>query len=142
MPTRVVAAVIEQSGLYLVCLRPHGKRHGGLWEFPGGKVQDGESTREAVARELAEELAVTVTFTGAVLFRRADPGSKFVIEFVETAIRGSPVLLAHDQLVWCHPEELLQLPLAPSDRDFVVEHLQQQSETCSHEGTHRRETMT
>ncbi|HEX8452788.1 MAG TPA: NUDIX domain-containing protein [Longimicrobium sp.] len=125
MSIRVVAAVIEQGGRYLVCLRPHGKRHGGLWEFPGGKVKGGESTSQAVARELAEELAVAVTFTGRVLFARADLGSEFVIEFVETEIRGSPVLLAHDQLVWCHPEELLQLPLAPSDRDFVLEHLTQ-----------------
>ncbi|HEX8209024.1 MAG TPA: NUDIX domain-containing protein [Longimicrobium sp.] len=125
MQIRVVAAVIEQSGRYLVCLRPHGKRHGGLWEFPGGKVKDGESISQAVARELAEELAVSVTYTGRVLFTRADPGSEFVIEFVEAEIRGSPVLLAHDQLVWCHPQQLLQLPLAPSDRDFVVEHLTQ-----------------
>lgn len=125
MSIRVVAAVIEQSGRYLVCLRPLDKRHGGLWEFPGGKVQEGESTHEAVARELAEELALVVTSTGSVLFTRADPGSEFVIEFVETEIRGSPVLLVHNQLVWCHPKELLQLPLAPSDRDFVVEHLSQ-----------------
>jgi mutator protein MutT len=125
MPIRVVAAVIEKGGRYLVCLRPFGKRHGGLWEFPGGKVHDGESTGEAVSRELSEELAVAVTSTGCVLFTRADPDSEFVIEFIETEIRGSPVLHAHDQLVWCHPEELLQLPLAPSDRDFVLEHLTQ-----------------
>jgi len=66
MPIRVLASVIERDQKLLVCRRPVHKRHGGLWEFPGGKVQKGESDLEAARRELREELAVEVTGVGAV----------------------------------------------------------------------------
>lgn len=123
MQKRVVAAVIESGGSYLVCLRPREKRHGGLWEFPGGKIEENESIHQAVVRELAEELAVTVTWTGDVLFSRSDHGSEFLIIFVPAQIAGEPIPVEHDELAWCQPEQLLNLPLAPSDRHFVIEHL-------------------
>jgi mutator protein MutT len=123
MHTQVVAAVVENEGRFLVCLRPRDKRHGGLWEFPGGKIEEGESIHEALLRELDEELSVVVTRTGDVLYSRNDPGSPFVINFVATSIEGDPVPLEHEQLAWCHPKQLLSLPLAPSDRQFVLTHL-------------------
>ncbi|HSG49130.1 MAG TPA: NUDIX domain-containing protein, partial [Longimicrobiales bacterium] len=52
----VIAAVIHRDGRYLVGRRPDDKRHGGLWEFPGGKLDPGESWLEAARRELSEEL--------------------------------------------------------------------------------------
>src|SRR5690606_20769929 len=61
---RVLAAVIRRDGRWLVCRRPAHKRHGGLWEFPGGKLEPGESLLEAATRELEEELAVRVTGVG------------------------------------------------------------------------------
>ncbi len=51
MPIRVLASVIERDHRLLVCRRPLHKRHGGLWEFPGGKVREGESDLEAARRE-------------------------------------------------------------------------------------------
>jgi 8-oxo-dGTP diphosphatase len=66
MPIRVLASVIERDHRLLVCRRPLDKRHGGLWEFSGGKVREGESDLEAARRELREELAVEVTGVGAV----------------------------------------------------------------------------
>jgi len=51
---RVAAAVIERGGRLLVCQRPLGKRHGGLWEFPGGKLHEGEDLLAATTRELSE----------------------------------------------------------------------------------------
>jgi mutator protein MutT len=123
MLIRVVAAVVERDGRYLVCLRPRDKRHGGLWEFPGGKIEAGESISNAVAREVTEELQVTITRTGDVLFSSGDPNSPFLILFVAAVIDGEPIAVEHDQLAWCHPEELLSLALAPSDRQFVVEYL-------------------
>ena len=54
--TRVVAAVIQREDKFFVCLRPKDKRHGGMWEFPGGKLANGESLAEAAERELKEEL--------------------------------------------------------------------------------------
>jgi 8-oxo-dGTP diphosphatase len=51
---RVLAAVVRRGDRYLVARRPAHKRHGGMWEFPGGKVEDGESTDQALQREVEE----------------------------------------------------------------------------------------
>lgn len=116
---RVVASVIERDGRLLVCQRPAHKRHGGLWEFPGGKVEPGESDFDAAYRELEEELGVRVLEVGPLLFSIADPGSHFVIEFLSVRIEGEPVCLEHEALAWLAEEEMLSMPLAPSDAQFV-----------------------
>jgi 8-oxo-dGTP diphosphatase len=122
-PIRVVAAVVRRGDAYLVCQRPAHKRHGGLWEFPGGKVKDGESLAAAARRELAEELGVTVTATGVVRHTAPDPGSAFVIEFLEVTIAGTPTPTEHAAVRWVAAAELPALPLAPGDRDFVERRL-------------------
>jgi mutator protein MutT len=116
---RVVAAVIERDGRLLVCQRPAHKRHGGLWEFPGGKVHDGESDFAAVRRELEEELGLDTTSVGRELCSIADPGSEYLIVFVATDASGEPVLREHAALAWTFPSDLAQLPLAPSDAVFA-----------------------
>ncbi|MBW3630217.1 MAG: NUDIX domain-containing protein [Gemmatimonadetes bacterium] len=123
MTVRVVASVIEREGKILVCERPAHKRHGGLWEFPGGKVENGESDFEAVQRELSEELGVDVTEVGPVRFSVADPGSHFLIEFLPVSIVGQPQCLEHAALDWFREDELLELPLAPSDRHYLLHRL-------------------
>ncbi|WP_320170306.1 NUDIX domain-containing protein [Maridesulfovibrio sp.] len=60
-PVEVVAAIIWQDGLFLSAERPEGKDYAGWWEFPGGKVEPGESLQDALARELQEELDITPT---------------------------------------------------------------------------------
>lgn len=116
---RVVAAVIEREGRLLLCRRPAGKRHAGLWELPGGKVLPGETIPEAARRELAEELAVEVVSVGDLLLAVPDPGSPFVVEFYPVEIAGEPVALEHDALIWARPGDLAGLDLAPSDREFA-----------------------
>ena len=118
--TRVVAAVIERDGRYLVGERPTNKRHGGLWEFPGGKLEFGETVFGAAKRELAEELGVQVLAVGEKLYAIEDPGSNFVIEFHSTQITGEPVCHEHSALVWASVDDLLPMALAPSDRKFVL----------------------
>ena len=56
--SRVVAAVIERGNRVLLAQRPAAKRHAGLWEFPGGKIEEGEQPRDALRRELEEELGI------------------------------------------------------------------------------------
>lgn len=118
--TRVVAAVVRRGDRYLVCQRPAHKRHGMLWEFPGGKVHPGESTEQAVRRELAEELDVDVTGIGAALFTSRDPGSPFVVEFIPAEVAGEPRALEHAALAWATLAEMLALALAPTDRAFAT----------------------
>jgi 8-oxo-dGTP diphosphatase len=117
--TSVLAAVIERNGNYLVCQRAAHKRHGRLWEFPGGKVEAGETHFETAHRELAEELGVRVLSVGSAMLSIADPGSEFLIEFVPTMIDGSPECLEHMDLKWMPVSDLPSLELAPSDRRFV-----------------------
>jgi mutator protein MutT len=119
---RVLAAVIRRDGHWLLCRRPAGKRHGGCWEFPGGKLEPGETLLQAATRELREEMAVDVVSAGDVIFRARDPGSPFVIEFAHVDIRGEPTALEHDEIRWCLPAHAAALPLAPADRRFVERH--------------------
>jgi 8-oxo-dGTP diphosphatase len=119
--TRVIAAVIYSDSKFLVCQRPLHKRHGGLWEFPGGKIQDGESDLEAARRELAEELRVRVISVGKRLFSASDPGSVFLIEFIQVQIDGKPISIEHSELRWCTITELPGLKFAPADTRFVNE---------------------
>ena len=118
-PVIVAAAVIVREGRYLVGRRPLHKRHGGLWEFPGGKLLDGETLAKAVARELAEELGLEVVRVGSVLARVTDPGSPFVVTFVEVEALGTPRPIEHTEVAWLAPEGLREATLAPADQRFV-----------------------
>ena len=115
----VLAAVIRRDGRYLVARRTAHRRHGGLWEFPGGKLLAGESWLDAARRELAEELAVTAVAAREPLLHVRDPGSAFIVAFVGVDIVGDPVLREHSALRWATPAELGDLDLAPADRVFV-----------------------
>ena len=116
---RVVAAVIRRGDTFLVCQRPLHKRHGGMWEFPGGKCERGESDAEAIRRELVEELEVEPVSVGEPEFEIADLGSPFLIVFIPVRIEVEPRAIEHSDLTWASVDELLVMPLAPSDRRFV-----------------------
>ena len=120
---RVIAAVVARGDELLVCKRPLEKRHGGLWEFPGGKCEAGESDLEATRRELREELGVDVIDVGDEELTIADPGSQFLIAFLPVRIAGKPICREHIALRWGKPSELAALALAPSDRRFVESRL-------------------
>jgi len=115
----VIAAVIRRDGRYLLGRRPEEKRHGGLWEFPGGKLHEGEALLSAADRELGEELDMRAAAIGALLFSASDGDSPFVIHFVEVEAEGEPTALEHSEVGWFTPAELADLPLAPADARFV-----------------------
>lgn len=116
---RVVAAVVERDGRYLLGLRPEGKRHAGMWEFPGGKIDPGEDAAEAARRELAEELSLVVRGVGPRTRSFDDGTSPFVIDFYPVQVDGEPIVHEHAEIGWFTPEELEALPLAPADRAFA-----------------------
>jgi mutator protein MutT len=118
-PVWVVAAVISRADRLLLGRRPDDKRHGGLWEFPGGKLEPGESWRAAAARELAEELGLRLESIGAVQFETRDPGSPYRIRFLQVEVSGTVEAREHSAVGWFTPEELTHMSLAPSDAAFV-----------------------
>lgn len=122
-PVDVVAAVIrDQNGRLLIARRPAHKRHGGLWEFPGGKVDEGETLEEAAVRELREELELTATTVALEpLFARREPGQPFRILFVEVRVEScrEMCLHEHEAVAWVEVPVSTDYRLAPSDADFV-----------------------
>lgn len=115
----MVAAVIERRGRYLLAQRPVGKAHGGLWEFPGGKVEAGESQAVALARELAEELALNGVAVGERLAVEHNEAGSLRVHFLAVVTEGAPIALEHSALGWYLPEEARGLDLAPLDRAFL-----------------------
>ena len=111
--------MITRGEELLVCQRPRHKRRGGLWEFPGGKVEPGEEDEPAARRELAEELGIHFDRVGEAELEIADAGSDLLIAFIPVEASGSPVCHEHSALMCGAPAELAQLPLAPSDRWYV-----------------------
>ncbi|MCB9759037.1 MAG: (deoxy)nucleoside triphosphate pyrophosphohydrolase [Alphaproteobacteria bacterium] len=109
---RVVGAVAVVDGRVFLAQRPPGGRHGGLWEFPGGKVEPGESDAQALARELREELAVDATVGELVAVGRDD-----VIELwcYRVELHGTPRPQEAQATGWFTPRQLAGLPTPPAD---------------------------
>lgn len=115
---RVAAAVLVRGGKVLLARRAAHKSQAGLWEFPGGKIEDGETPQHALVRELKEELGLTVT-PGPEIFVHRHAYAHGVIELVSVLCRAdAPDGLKstdHDALEWVKPEDLLSYALAPAD---------------------------
>ncbi len=114
----VVCGVIRNpAGEFLACQRPAGKHLSGLWEFPGGKVDTGESPEAALVRELREELAVEVETGEAlapVVWHYADRSIRLLPLYCRIS-QGEPRALEHAALRWCRPEEFHLLCWAEAD---------------------------
>lgn len=117
----VAAAMGDRSGRWLLQKRPPGKRHAGLWEFPGGKVEPGESPRNALVRELNEELTITVSARDlsrvAQASAAAGEGERGIVITLYTVAGWQGALVAEPgcEIRWFEPEELAEIPLAPLD---------------------------
>ena len=119
MSSRVIAAVIRRNGAFLLGRRPENKRHGGMWEFPGGKVEPGEKPETTARRELAEELELDVTNFGELLHTVQDEDSPFIIEFYPTEVTGDPAPREHTEIEWLSSDKIATIALAPADRIFI-----------------------
>lgn len=103
----------------MLAQRPIEKAHGGLWEFPGGKVEAGESLTAALARELAEELVLDTAEIGEVLAVLHDDSRLLRLHFLAVFTEGAPIAVEHSALGWYLPSEARGLDLAPLDRAFL-----------------------
>ena len=124
------AALVDVDGRVLICQRPEGKKLAGLWEFPGGKLEAGETPEACLIRELKEELEITV---------KADCLSPFVFAshsyddfhllmplYLCRRWDGRPTAAEHKALAWVRPSKLADYPMPPADaplcaylRDFL-----------------------
>lgn len=118
----VVAGVLtDGAGRVLLAQRPAGKHLAGGWEFPGGKLEPGETRLESLTRELAEELGVTLQAARPLLrVRHAYPERDVDLDvWVVTRYRGEPIGREGQQLRWCPRDELRQANLLPADWPIV-----------------------
>src|SRR5438034_2190483 len=126
-PIVLVAAValIDPDGRVLVAQRPEGKHLAGLWEFPGGKVHDGETPEAALIRELREELAIDVTASCLAPFAFAShryPGFHLLMPlYVCRVWQGTVTALEGQSLAWVRPARLSGYAMPPADRPLVAQ---------------------
>ena len=120
----VAAALIRPDGTVLVQRRPPGKQLEGLWEFPGGKIEPGESPEHALVRELAEELGIEVTAAALspVTFASAPLADRHLVLmlFAVRDWRGEPQPLEADAIRWVDPRDMASLAMPPADVPLVA----------------------
>jgi mutator protein MutT len=116
----VVAAVIEQDGLFLVTRRLEGTHLAGLWEFPGGKVASGETHVQALEREIREELDAGVDVSELLLESQFDYTERRVsLHFYRCSLRGTPRPLLGQLMKWVPRAELRALDFPPADAELI-----------------------
>ena len=118
------AALIDSDGRVLICQRPEGKQLAGLWEFPGGKVEKGETPEACLIRELDEELAITVTqacLAPFVFASHAYEGFHLLMPlYLIRRWEGTVTNREHKAMAWVKPTKLCDYPMPPADAPLVA----------------------
>lgn len=123
MPDRrivVTAAVVERDGAYLVTRRLRGTHLEGLWEFPGGKCEAGETHAACLARELREELGCDSLVGGEIFTIAHDyPDRTVELHFLDCQLAGVPQPLLGQEIRWVKGEDLPALAFPPADEELI-----------------------
>lgn len=115
--TEVVAALIWDKERFMICQRPAHKARGLLWEFVGGKVEPGETKKQALIRECREELDVTLS-VGDVFMDVVHEYPDLTVHltlFNAAIIKGTPKKLEHNDIKWIAPNEIHNYSFCPAD---------------------------
>jgi 8-oxo-dGTP diphosphatase len=123
----VAAALTLQDGSILLQKRPEGRAMAGLWEFPGGKVESGETAKAALVRELYEEIGIEVsaddlipvTFASGSLDGHSGGRELLLLLFSCDRWIGDPEALDEQELRWVDLAEMRTLPMPPADAPFI-----------------------
>jgi 8-oxo-dGTP diphosphatase len=116
----VTAAIVEDHGRYFVTRRLKGAHLEGLWEFPGGKIEPGESLADGLRRELKEELGTDVVI-GEEIFTVTHnyPDRSVELHFLACAFLNAPVPLLGQEMRWVARDELRALEFPPADEELI-----------------------
>jgi 8-oxo-dGTP diphosphatase len=118
------AALIDVDGRVLICQRPEGKQLAGLWEFPGGKVEPGETPEACLIRELEEELGITVAKSclAPFVFASHEYESFHLLMplYLCRKWEGQVVNREHKAMAWVKPNQLSDYPMPPADAPLVA----------------------
>ena len=118
-------ALIDADGRVLIARRPSGDQLQGLWEFPGGKLLEGETPETALVRELREELGINTdeSCLAPIAFASCDLKDFHLLMplFACRKWTGTPTPLAHDALKWVKPQDLLKFDLPAADRPLAAQ---------------------
>jgi len=118
------AALVDRDGRVLIAQRPEGKAMAGLWEFPGGKVEPGESPEAALIRELKEELGLDVTAACLAPFVFASHAYEtfhlLMPLFLCRKWSGVPEAREHAGLKWVRPKDMGAFPMPPADAPLIA----------------------
>ena len=120
----VACALVDRDGRVLVAERPHGKSMAGLWEFPGGKVESGETPEAALIRELKEELSIDVTAACLAPLSFASHAYEdfhlLMPLYVCRKWDGQMAPREGQKTQWLRPRDLFDLPMPPADRPLIA----------------------
>jgi 8-oxo-dGTP diphosphatase len=118
------AALVDVDGRVLICKRPHGKHLAGMWEFPGGKVEKGETPEGCLIRELHEELDINVVQACLAPFAFTSHGydSFHLLMPLYLCRRWGGVVRAkeHEATAWVRPNQMTDYPMPPADAPLVA----------------------
>ena len=118
-------ALVDGDGRVLLARRPQGKPMSGLWEFPGGKLQDGETPEATLVRELKEELAIDVDPACLAPFgfasNRSDGFHLLMPLFICRKWSGAPQAVERQELSWVHPRDFKRYDMPPADRPLAAQ---------------------
>lgn len=119
----VVAALIWENDMFMICQRPAHKARGLLWEFVGGKVEPGETREQALIRECKEELDILI-LVGNVFMDVVHEYPDLTVHltlFNATISRGVPQKLEHNDIKWITPSEIPGYDFCPADEEILKE---------------------
>lgn len=119
--TEVAAGLIRDCDKFMICRRPVHKARGGLWEFPGGKIEPGETVSQCLVRECREELDIILTV--------GDEYMRLIHEYPDLTVRlilmnaviaeGTPKLLEHSEIKWITAGEIDMYDFCPADEEIL-----------------------
>jgi 8-oxo-dGTP diphosphatase len=121
-PTNVVAAIVKKGDFYLIAKRNKNKYMGLKWEFPGGKVEQNETFKDALSREILEELNVNIEIHNKVAEEKyQDEEINIVLHYyLCTLIDANIVLSEHEKIEWIKKQDFLKYEFVPGDGDITL----------------------